>query len=126
MHRKVERVSEQRAFCGKDFIQLFRQDASALGFNAHAASAHLGDGECRAAALRRIPRATLAGDSRQGAGLAGRLLPLHKAIFMEPGVSGAKYALSKLGKVENVLRLPLVTVGTVDRRKDRRGDEHAA
>ncbi len=42
--------------------------------------------------------------------LQDRLLPLHKAIFLEPGVSGAKYALSRLGKVENVLRSPLVTV----------------
>jgi len=37
-------------------------------------------------------------------------LPLHKAIFTEPGLCGAKYALSKLGKVENVVRSPLVTI----------------
>ena len=37
-------------------------------------------------------------------------MPLHKAIFIEPGVSGAKYALSRLGKIENVVRSPLVTV----------------
>ncbi|RVC09609.1 4-hydroxy-tetrahydrodipicolinate synthase, partial [Mesorhizobium sp. M7A.F.Ca.AU.002.02.1.1] len=54
--------------------------------------------------------ATLAGDSAKALDLQDRLLPLHKAIFIEPGVSGAKYALSKLGKVENVLRSPLVTI----------------
>src|SRR5690606_36974689 len=32
---KVERVSEQRITCGKDFIQLSGEDAAALGFNAH-------------------------------------------------------------------------------------------
>ncbi len=32
---KIERVSEQRAACGKDFIQLSGEDATALGFNAH-------------------------------------------------------------------------------------------
>ena len=32
---KIERVSEQRMTCGKDFIQLSGEDASALGFNAH-------------------------------------------------------------------------------------------
>src|SRR5690606_388999 len=32
---KIERVSEQRAACGKDFVQLSGEDASALGFNAH-------------------------------------------------------------------------------------------
>jgi 4-hydroxy-tetrahydrodipicolinate synthase len=37
-------------------------------------------------------------------------MPLHKAIFIEPGLAGAKYALSRLGKVENVVRSPLTTV----------------
>ena len=32
---KIERVSEQRITCGKDFIQLSGEDATALGFNAH-------------------------------------------------------------------------------------------
>ena len=38
-------------------------------------------------------------------------------LFIEPGVSGAKYALSRLGKIENVVRSPLVTVeeGTAER-----------
>ena len=37
-------------------------------------------------------------------------MPLHKAIFIEPGLAGAKYALSRLGKVENIVRSPLTTV----------------
>ncbi len=35
---KVDRVSDQRATCGADFIQLSGEDASALGFNAHGGS----------------------------------------------------------------------------------------
>ncbi|MER8535820.1 4-hydroxy-tetrahydrodipicolinate synthase [Mesorhizobium sp. M1005] len=108
---KVERVSEQRATCGKDFIQLSGEDASALGFNAH------GGVGCISVTANVAPRlcaefqeATLSGDSAKALDLQDRLLPLHKAIFMEPGVSGAKYALSKLGKVENLLRSPLMTV----------------
>ncbi|MES0027807.1 4-hydroxy-tetrahydrodipicolinate synthase [Mesorhizobium sp. M0040] len=108
---KVERVSEQRATCGKDFIQLSGEDASALGFNAH------GGVGCISVTANVAPRlcaefqqATLSGDSAKALDLQDRLLPLHKVIFMEPGVSGAKYALSKLGKVENVLRSPLMTV----------------
>jgi 4-hydroxy-tetrahydrodipicolinate synthase len=42
--------------------------------------------------------------------LQDRLMPLHKAIFIEAGVTGAKYALSRLGKVQNVVRMPLVTI----------------
>src|SRR3990167_9000762 len=36
---KIERVSQQRASCGADFIQLSGEDATALGFNAPAGSA---------------------------------------------------------------------------------------
>jgi 4-hydroxy-tetrahydrodipicolinate synthase len=108
---KVERVSEQRAACGKEFIQLSGEDASALGFNAH------GGVGCISVTSNVAPRlcaefqeATLSGDHARALELQDRLLPLHKAIFMEPGVSGAKYALSRLGRVENVVRAPLVTV----------------
>ena len=41
-------------------------------------------------------------------------MPLHVAIFLEPGVAGAKYALSRLGLCGEDVRLPLVglTEGT--------------
>jgi 4-hydroxy-tetrahydrodipicolinate synthase len=54
--------------------------------------------------------ATLANDRDRALELQDRLMPLHKAIFIEPGLAGSKYALSKLGKVENNVRLPLTTV----------------
>jgi 4-hydroxy-tetrahydrodipicolinate synthase len=108
---KIERVSEQRAECGKDFIQLSGEDASALGFNAH------GGVGCISVTSNVAPRlcaefqaATLANDKEKALDLQDRLLPLHKAIFLEPGVSGAKYALSRLGKIANVMRSPLVPV----------------
>ncbi|GLS35863.1 4-hydroxy-tetrahydrodipicolinate synthase [Mesorhizobium tianshanense] len=108
---KVERVSEQRATCGKDFIQLSGEDASALGFNAHGGVGCISVTSNVAPLLcAEFQEATLSGDSAKALDLQDRLLPLHKAIFVEPGVSGAKYALSKLGKVENVLRSPLMTV----------------
>jgi 4-hydroxy-tetrahydrodipicolinate synthase len=108
---KIERVSEQRVTCGKDFIQLSGEDASALGFNAHGGSG------CISVTANVAPRlcaefqeASLVGDRDRAIALQDRLMPLHKAIFAEPGVAGTKYALSRLGKVENVVRLPLTTV----------------
>jgi len=108
---KVERVSEQRMTCGKDFIQLSGEDASALGFNAH------GGVGCISVTSNVAPRlcaefqeATLANDKRKALELQDRLMPLHKALFIEPGLCGAKYALSRLGRVENVVRSPLVTI----------------
>jgi 4-hydroxy-tetrahydrodipicolinate synthase len=108
---KVERVSEQRMTCGKDFIQLSGEDASALGFNAH------GGVGCISVTSNVAPRlcaefqaATLDNDKEKSLELQDRLMPLHKAIFIEPGLAGAKYALSRLGRVENVVRLPLRTI----------------
>ena len=108
---KVERVSEQRMTCGKDFIQLSGEDASALGFNAHGGVGAISVTSNVAPRLcAEFQEATLSGDKDKALELQDRLLPLHKAIFIEPGVSGAKYALSKLGKIDNVVRSPLVTV----------------
>ena len=108
---KVERVSEQRLTCGKDFIQLSGEDASALGFNAH------GGVGCISVTSNVAPRlcaefqaATLANDKEKALELQDLLMPLHKAIFIEPGLAGAKYGLSRLGKVANVVRSPLTTV----------------
>lgn len=115
---KVERVSEQRLTCGTDFVQLSGEDASALGFNAH------GGVGCISVTSNVAPRlcsefqaATLANDKDRALELQDRLMPLHKAIFLEPGLCGAKYALSKLGRVANVVRSPLVTIedGTAEK-----------
>ncbi len=108
---KIERVSEQRITCGPDFIQLSGEDASALGFNAH------GGVGCISVTSNVAPRlvsefqtAMLNGDYKKALAYQDRLMPLHKAMFIEPNPSGPKYALSKLGKMENVLRSPLVTI----------------
>ncbi|GAB4359678.1 MAG: 4-hydroxy-tetrahydrodipicolinate synthase [Oricola sp.] len=108
---RVERVSEQRMACGHDFIQLSGEDASALGFNAH------GGCGCISVTSNVAPRlcaefqaACLAGDFAKALEYQDKLMPLHKALFIEAGVSGAKYALSRLGRVKNRLRSPMVPV----------------
>ena len=108
---KLDRVSEQRMTCGKDFIQLSGEDATAIGFNAQggvgaiSVTANVAPRLCS-----EFQQATLAGDFATALDYQDRLMPLHKAIFIEPGLAGAKYALSKLGRVENVVRSPLTTV----------------
>lgn len=117
---KIERVSQQRATCGTDFIQLSGEDATALGFNAH------GGLGCISVTANVAPRlcaefqaATLRGDYATALEYQDRLMPLHEAIFIEPGLVGAKYALSLLGKCDTEVRLPLVelTEGTKARIK---------
>ena len=104
----VVRVSQQRATCGTDFIQLSGEDASALGFNAH------GGTGCISVTANVAPRlcaefqeASLAGDISRALELQDILMPLHTAIFIEPGLVGAKYGLSVLGKCSDEVRLPL-------------------
>lgn len=117
---KIERVSMQRASCGADFIQLSGEDATALGFNAH------GGTGCISVTANVAPRlcaefqeATLAGDYAKALAYQDRLMPLHEAIFIEPGLAGAKYGLSLLGRCAEEVRLPLVglTDGTKEKIK---------
>ena len=112
---KIERVSQQRITCGAGFIQLSGEDATALGFNAH------GGVGCISVTANVAPRlcaefqaATLAGDYARALAYQDRLMPLHEAIFLEPGLAGAKYGLSRLGLCSQEVRLPLVglTEGT--------------
>ncbi|WP_062222606.1 4-hydroxy-tetrahydrodipicolinate synthase [Aureimonas sp. D3] len=108
---KLDRVSEQRITCGPDFIQLSGEDATALGHIAH------GGHGCISVTANVAPRlcaefqnACLSGDFARALEYQDRLMPLHKAIFMEPGLCGTKYALSRLGKGRAVVRLPLVPI----------------
>jgi 4-hydroxy-tetrahydrodipicolinate synthase len=108
---RVDRVSEQRITCGPDFIQLSGEDASALGFNAHGGQGAISVTANVAPRLcAEFQEASLAGDRDRAIELQDRLMPLHKAIFIEPGLCGAKYALSRLGRVKNTVRSPLVTI----------------
>lgn len=108
---KVERVTEQRLTCGTDFVQLSGEDASALGFNAHGG---LGSISVTANIAPRLcaefQQKSLAGNAAGALILQDKLMPLHKAVFFESGVGGAKYALSRLGLMRNVLRSPMTTL----------------
>lgn len=106
---KIERVSMQRASCGADFIQLSGEDATALGFNAHGGTGCISVTANVAPKLcAEFQQATLAGDYRKALEYQDRLMPLHEAIFIEPGLAGAKYGLSLLGRCSDEVRLPLV------------------
>ncbi|CTQ54369.1 4-hydroxy-tetrahydrodipicolinate synthase [Roseibium album] len=107
----LAKVSRQRQLCGPEFIQLSGEDISALGFNAH------GGVGCISVTANVAPRAcaefqaaTQAGDFSKALEYQDRLAPLHRALFLEPSPTGAKYALSLLGKIEDDLRLPLVPI----------------
>jgi len=105
----LSRVPLTRMTCGTDFVQLSGEDATALGFNAH------GGVGCISVTANVAPKlcadfqnATLRGDYATALEQLDVLMPLHKAIFMEPGTCGAKYGMSLLGLCTEEVRSPLV------------------
>ena len=122
----IARVSKQRATCGPEFCQLSAEDASALGFNAH------GGVGCISVTANVAPRlcaefqaAMAEGDYAKALEYQDRLMPLHEAIFAEPGLCGAKFGLSELGMCSPKVRLPLVEVSEETKGAIRAAMEHA-
>ncbi|MEM9999995.1 MAG: 4-hydroxy-tetrahydrodipicolinate synthase [Pseudomonadota bacterium] len=108
---KLDRVAETRLSCPAGFVQLSGEDATAVGFNA------MGGQGCISVTANVAPKlcaemqdAMLAGDYATALSLQDRLMPLHKAVFAEAGVAGAKYGLSRLAHCQNHLRSPMMTV----------------
>ncbi len=104
----LARVSMQRITCGVDFCQLSGEDPTAHGFNAQ------GGVGCISVTANVAPRlcyllqaACAKGDYAAALEVQDRLMPLHKAIFTEPGLVGAKYGMSKLGLCSDEVRSPL-------------------
>jgi 4-hydroxy-tetrahydrodipicolinate synthase len=122
----LARVSWTRIACGPDFCQLSGEDATAHGFNAQ------GGVGCISVTANVAPRlcadmqnATLAGDYAKALQIADKLMPLHRAIFLEPGLCGAKYAMSVLGLCSDEVRLPLVPVTDATKAEIRAAMTHA-
>jgi len=123
---KIERVSLQRHAMGTDFVQLSGEDATALAFNAH------GGRGCISVTSNVAPKlvsefqtACLDGDYARALSYQDRLMPLHKALFLEPNPTGVKYALSVINKVHDEVRLPLVSVSEPTRTEIRSAMVHA-
>ncbi|UXT61233.1 4-hydroxy-tetrahydrodipicolinate synthase (plasmid) [Agrobacterium fabrum] len=107
----ILRPSLERMACGKDFNLLSGEDGTALGYMAH------GGHGCISVTSNVAPRlcadfqqACIAGDYAHALELQDRLMPLHRALFIETNPAGPKYALARLGRIRGGLRLPLVEV----------------
>lgn len=105
------RASLQRDKLGKDFILLSGEDITALAFNAH------GGHGCISVTSNVAPRLcsqmqelSLAGDFKGALAAQDKLVHLHKNLFLEPNPTAVKYAVSRLNRCANELRLPLVPV----------------
>ena len=105
------RPSLERAACGQTFNLLSGEDMTALGYMAH------GGHGCISVTSNVAPKlcaefqaACLRGDFATALQYQDRLVPLHRALFLEPNPAGPKYALHVLKRMLPDLRLPLVGV----------------
>lgn len=105
----LDRCASQRAAMGPEFVQLSGEDATAVGFNA------MGGVGCISVTANVAPKlcadmqaACAAGDYKTALALHDKLLPLHRAMFMEPSPAPAKYAASLLGICGDAVRLPIL------------------
>jgi 4-hydroxy-tetrahydrodipicolinate synthase len=95
--------------CGEDFCQLSGEDGTWLAFLAHgghgciSVTANVAPGLCA-----RMQEAWQRGEPAEALAIHRRLMPLHKALFIEASPAPAKYALSRLGRARAEIRLPLV------------------
>ncbi len=107
----MEKASLERAKLGADFILLSGEDVTALGFNAH------GGNGCISVTSNVAPRmlalfqnACQQGNFADALAIQDKLVPLHKALFLENNPGGVKYAASRLGLCRNEFRLPVVPI----------------
>ncbi|WP_299779241.1 4-hydroxy-tetrahydrodipicolinate synthase [uncultured Roseobacter sp.] len=122
----LARVSDQRLTCGPDFIQLSGEDATAHGFNAQGGVGCISvTANVAPKMLSEMQGACLAGDYATALSIQDRLMPLHKAIFTEPGLVGVKYAMSQLRLCSDEVRLPLVGLSDTTRALVDDGLRHA-
>jgi 4-hydroxy-tetrahydrodipicolinate synthase len=122
----LARVSTQRAAMGAEFIQLSGEDMTALAYNAAGGNgcisvvSNVAPGLCS-----QLQETSLAHDIEGAMTIQDRLIPLHAAIFREPGLSGAKCGLSLLGRGNEEVRLPLLPVTGPTKEVIRKAMTHA-
>ena len=110
----LARVATLKHRAGDRLALLSGEDMTALAFNALggqgciSVSANAAPAECAA-----LQTASLNFDYRKAQDIHNKLVNLHEAMFCETSPAPVKYALSRMGKCENLLRLPLVPAGDI-------------
>jgi 4-hydroxy-tetrahydrodipicolinate synthase len=59
-------------------------------------------------AMQALCAAALAGNAREAARLQLQLMPMHRALFVEPSPAATKWALARLGRCGPGIRLPIL------------------
>lgn len=112
----IDRISEIRHMCGRDFLILSGNDYMTLGAVAHGAHGSISVTANVAPAHNAAQvKACLDGDFATALALQDQLWPLHHALFTDASPGPTKYALSLMGKMAIDTRLPVVEPSAASR-----------
>ncbi len=108
----LARISLEQLGITKPFSYLSGEDMTALAYNA------MGGQGCISVTANIAPKlcaqmqnACKEGNYTRALQLHQKLVPIHKALFLEPSPAGVKYAAFLLGLCEEKVRLPIMPVG---------------
>ena len=107
----VRRVQAYRKVLGDDFIQLSGDDATTFPYMAQgghgciSVSSNIAPQQCA-----KMHELISRGDWAKARDMGDTLMGLNTVLFDEPSPAPAKYGLSKLGRMLNEVRLPLVPI----------------
>ncbi len=104
----ITRVTGIKDRCGEDFIQLSGDDPTSLGHRAHGGYGCISVGSNIAPSdYAAMHEAAAAKDFPAALAIHERLDRLHKDLFLCPSPAPTKYALAKLGRMGEEVRLPM-------------------
>ena len=107
----LSRVEKQKYQCKDGFLQFSGEDITAFEFMKN------GGNGCISVTANVLPKLCsdfqnlcLEGNYDEALKIHKKLEPMHNALFIETSPSPVKYVLSKMGRIEDELRLPLVSI----------------
>ncbi|MDH2435802.1 4-hydroxy-tetrahydrodipicolinate synthase [Pokkaliibacter sp. MBI-7] len=107
----VTRILTERQRITKPFSYLSGDDIASVAYSVGGGHGCISVTSNVAPALvSQLHELCLNGDYAAAKALQDRLVPLHKALFLEPNPAGAKYAASLLGLCSEECRLPVVAL----------------
>jgi len=107
----VDRVAILRELCGTEFMLYSGDDATAREFMLAGGNGVVSvTANVAPVAMAEMCQAAIAGDADRAAEVDDRLMNLHRDLFIESNPIPVKWALQRMGLIEDALRLPLVAL----------------
>ena len=107
----MQRLAAIRELVANDFLLLSGDDETAVEFIALGGCGEISvTANVAPAACARLCELAASGAVEDARALQQKILPLHKAMFLESNPIPVKWALAAMGKIENVIRLPLTNL----------------